>query len=167
MNSSLIVLREMQLEDWPQVRAIFQEGIETNISTLETEPPDWDFFDKNHLQNCRIIALIDNNITGWAALTPASHRKAYQGVAEVSIYIANNFKKKGIGSKLMENLISCSEKNGIWTLQSIVFPENKPSIKLHYRFGFRLVGYRERIAKNRKGQWQDTLLMERRTVEIS
>lgn len=153
----------MRQEHWPEVRQIFQEGIETGISTFETEPPEWEEFDKGHLRCCRFVSKDEGQVTGWAALTPVSNRKAYSGVAEVSIYVSEKAKSKGNGSALMEQLISCSEEHGIWTLQSIVFPENKVSIELHKKFGFRIVGYREKISKNRFGNWQDTILLERRS----
>lgn len=153
----------MRQEHWPEVRQIFLEGIETGISTFETEPPEWEEFDRGHLNCCRFVSIDENQVTGWAALTPVSNRKAYSGVAEVSIYVSEKAKNKGVGSALMEQLVSCSEENGIWTLQSIVFPENKVSIELHKKFGFRIVGYREKISKNRFGYWQDTILLERRS----
>jgi L-amino acid N-acyltransferase YncA len=95
-------------------------------------------------------------------LSPVSKRYVYRGVAEVTIYRDLNFGKKGIGSLLMSALIKCSEKNKFWTLQSSIFPENKASLRLHEKFGFRIVGKRERIAQ-RDGKWIDTVFMERRS----
>ena len=72
---------------------------------------------------------------------------------------------KGIGSKLMEKVIISSEAKGIWTLYSSVFPENTATLKLHKRFGFRIIGKREKIAKL-DGRWRDTILLERRSKRI-
>lgn len=55
-----------------------------------------------------------------------------------------------------------SEKNGIWTLEAGVFPENKASLKIHQNLGFREIGYREKIGQM-DGVWRDTILLERRT----
>lgn len=166
MKNREITIETLTAEDWPEARAIFEEGIASGISSLEQNAPNWEDFDRNHLTICRLAGYIDQNLAGWAALTPVSHRSAYAGVAEVSVYVSARYHNKGVGSFLMDKLIACSEDNGIWTLQSTIFPENKPSIGLHKKFGFRLVGYREKIAKNREGMWQDTILMERRSAQI-
>lgn len=154
-------------DNWPEARAIFDEGIASGIASLEAQAPDWSTFDQHHLPHCRFIAKIQQEMAGWAALTPVSYRQAYAGVAEVSVYVAHKFQQNGVGSFLMDRLIRCSEQHGIWTLQSIVFPENEASLSLHKKFGFRIVGYREQIARNRDGNWQDTILLERRCRQIT
>lgn len=88
--------------------------------------------------------MIDNAVVGWAALSAVSDRCVYGGVAEVSIYISNDHKGKGIGKALMAKLIVESEINGIWTLQSGMFPENEATIALHKSAGFRIIGHREK-----------------------
>lgn len=72
---------------------------------------------------------------------------------------------EGVGRALLEALIDESEKNGIWTLQASIFPENAASLKLHLRCGFREVGRRERIGLL-NGVWRDTLLFERRSTTV-
>jgi L-amino acid N-acyltransferase YncA len=91
-----------------------------------------------------------------------STRSVYSGVAEVSVYVAHDSKGKGIGRALLERLLEGSEKNGIWTLQASVFPENRGSVALHKKYGFRQVGVRERIGRM-NGVWRDTVLLERRS----
>jgi phosphinothricin acetyltransferase len=95
-------------------------------------------------------------------LSPVSRRAVYRGVAEVTVYVAESARGQGIGRALLEALITESERNGIWTLQASIFPENKASVELHRRCGFREVGRRERIAML-NGVWRDTLLFERRS----
>ncbi|WP_255610512.1 GNAT family N-acetyltransferase [Robertkochia aurantiaca] len=152
----------MSEEDWESVKAIYQSGIATGIATFETAAPDRVKFDLSHLKFGRLVATINNEIAGWAALSPVSGRAVYSGVAEVSIYIAEHHRGKGVGQLLLKELIAESEKNGIWTLQASVFTENTPSISLHKSVGFRVVGFRERIAR-RNGQWKDNFLLERRS----
>ena len=103
---------------------------------------------------------------GWAALSPVSSRCVYGGVAEVSVYIGENARGKGVGSALMRQLIKESEAEGYWTMQSGIFPENKASIKLHEKVGFRFLGKRERVGKTSEGIWKDNLLFERRSSVI-
>jgi phosphinothricin acetyltransferase len=68
-----------------------------------------------------------------------------------------------VGRQLLTRLIANSENNGIWTLQAGIFPENVPSIALHERAGFRIVGKRERLGQM-NGRWRDVILMERRSA---
>ena len=152
----------MQPEDWPQVRAIYQEGIATGHATFETSAPDWEHWDAGHLPNCRLVARRKQKIWGWAALSAVSRRQVYAGVAEVSIYVAAETRGQGLGNRLIAELIAASEASGIWTLQSSTFPENQASVAPHLKYGFREVGRRERVAKLH-GHWRDTVVLERRS----
>jgi len=156
------VLDALHEKDWQAVRSIYLEGIATGDATFETKVPHWKKWNKGHLMSCRLIARMRDQVVGWAALSPVSRRCAYAGVAEVSIYITASWRGKGIGRLLMQALIDASEKEGIWTLQSSMFPENGASLRLHESCGFRQVGIRERISRL-KGTWRDTIIMERRS----
>lgn len=149
-------------EDWPAIRAIYGEGIAAGNATFETETPDWPAWDAGHLQVCRLVARQQSEIVGWAALSAVSRRSCYAGVAEVSVYVASAAQGHGIGASLLQALITESERNGIWTLQATIFPENIASLKMHESHGFRVVGIRERLGC-RDGQWRDVVLMERRS----
>jgi L-amino acid N-acyltransferase YncA len=152
----------MRPGDWPLVLAIYLEGIATGNATFETQAPSWDVWDEKHLAKPRLVFRDDTAVAGWAALSRVSARACYSGVAEVSVYIGDAFRGRGIGSQLMRTLVEQSEANGIWTLQASIFPENEASVQLHLRNGFRVVGRRERIAQLH-GVWRDTLLLERRS----
>src|ERR1041385_4310058 len=84
------LINEMQSDDWPFVRTIYLEGIATGNATFETKAPSWEEWDASHLGFARLVAREDNRIIGWAALSPVSRRKAYSGVAEVSVYVAHD-----------------------------------------------------------------------------
>jgi len=155
-------IRPLQKEDWFAVQRIYQEGMDTGIATFETQCPEWETWNSKFLQKCRIVVEEDNQVLGWAALSPTSKRQVYQGVVEVTIYIDLKQTGKGIGTQLMSELVQASEEAGFWTLQSSIFSENKSSIKLHQRVGFRIIGTREKIAK-RDGIWKDTVFLERRS----
>jgi phosphinothricin acetyltransferase len=155
----------MQQDDSKSVLEIYRMGLETRNATFETTVPSWQEWDSKHLPHSRLVFEENGTITGWAALTPASARKVYDGVAEVSIYVATGHRGKKIGSALMEQIILSSENNGIWTLFSSVFPENEATIKLHTKFGFRIIGKREKIAQL-DGKWRDTILLERRSSKF-
>ena len=152
----------IQPEQYPQIAAIYLQGIATGYATFQTEAPSWLDWDKAHLPTCRLAATIDNDIVGWVALSPVSARPVYKGVAEVSIYIAAPHQGKGIGKALLLAAIKESEANGIWTLQSGIFKENTASIHLHQRCGFREIGFREKVGCI-NGIWKDNVIMERRS----
>ncbi len=154
-------IRPLQKKDWNAVRRIYQEGIDTGMATFETQVPNWETWDLKFLKKCRFVAERNGKVQGWATLSPTSKREVYRGVARVSIYVDLNCTQKGIGAVLMSTLIKSSEVENFWTSQSTVFTENKGSTLLHQKFGFRVVGYRERIAK-RDGEWRDIILLERR-----
>lgn len=149
---------------WSDVRDIYARGIATGNATFETTIPEWEDWDKNHLKGLRFVAIVEDNIAGWAALTAVSERCIYNGVAEVSVYVDDEYGGKGIGTALLQKLIDESEKNNIWTLQAGIFPENVASIKIHKKLGFRIVGYREKIGKM-NDVWRDTILLERRSIK--
>ncbi len=155
----------MQPTHWPAVKRIYEEGIETGNATFETNAPAWETWDSNHLPACRIVALENHELLGWAALSPVSGRYVYAGVAEVSVYVGAAAQGKGLGKKLLKKLIEESETIDLWTLQAGIFPENSASIKIHEACGFRLIGKREKIGKM-NGQWRDTLLLERRSKKV-
>ena len=153
----------MTERDWPAVREIYLQGIGTGNATFEQSVPEWKEWDERHLPSCRLMARSDNRVLGWAALSPVSSRCVYGGVAEVSIYVAEEARGQGLGCQLLAALVEASEQNGIWTLQAGIFPENAASIQLHQHAGFRIVGRRERIGRL-DGRWRDTVLMERRSA---
>lgn len=156
------MIEPLQATDWPQVRAIYLEGIATGQATFQTTAPDWPEWDAGHLPQCRLVARVGENVLGWAALSPTSKRACYAGVAEVSVYIAASARGQGVGKALMTALVEDSERLGIWMLYSAIFPENAASVRLHLQHGFREIGRRERIAKLH-GVWRDTVLLERRS----
>jgi L-amino acid N-acyltransferase YncA len=152
----------MSAEDWPAVEQIYKQGIATQNATFETESPGWESWNAKHHSHSRLVARNHQNIVGWAALSPVSTRRVYAGVAEVSIYVAETARGKGLGKALLGALIEQSEQNGIWTLQAGIFPENVASIALHKSLGFRQVGRREKIGQLH-GVWRDVILLERRS----
>lgn len=156
------IIRPMKKEDWGEVVEIYFQGIQTNMATFETACPSYDIWDKDHLPVCRFVAEVDCEVVGFTALLPFSNRECYKGVAEVSIYIDSNHKGMGLGEALMNATLECSEKEGFWSIQSVVFEENLPSIKLHEKCGFRKLGYRERLGKDRFGVWRSCVLLEHR-----
>jgi L-amino acid N-acyltransferase YncA len=178
-------VRDLLPLDWEEVAAIYAEGIATGVASFEPGPPAWEAWDAAHPE-IRVVAELvagsaageaggarpedpafgeGGRIAGWCALSPTSDRHCYRGVAEESVYVAGWAQGRGVGRALLEAVIARSEDAGIWTLQAGIFPENKPSLRLHLGCGFRLVGVRERLGES-DGTWRDVLLLERRSEVV-
>lgn len=164
-KGSQFVVESMDEEDWEQVRSIYAEGIATGHATFETEVPSWDVWKTRQIPETGIVARSGDEVLGWAALSRASGRSCYSGVAEVSVYVAQKHRGKRVGQTLLAAIIALSERRGLWTVQAGVFPENKGSIALHKKMGFREVGRRERLGRTH-GVWKDVVLLERRSKVV-
>ncbi|MEU8413793.1 GNAT family N-acetyltransferase [Amycolatopsis japonica] len=157
-----VSVRALKTADWTAVRRIYAEGIATGVATFETEVPSRKALDAKWLPGHRWVAETDGEVAGWTAVTPVSERKCYQGVAETSVYVAENHRGRGVGKALLFEQVTEADAAGIWTLQTSIFTDNRASIALHHSAGYRTVGIRERIAQ-RDGVWHDTVFLERRS----
>lgn len=176
--SARVGVAPMTAEDWPKVARIYRAGIAAGNATFEHTVPDWESWrgarlDKPCLvarqiaqESCVPGSAHKSEVLGWAALTPASARPVYRGVAEVSIYVDPDRAGHGIGRALLEALVEESERTGLWTLRAGIFPENKASIRLHESCGFRLFGTHERVGQMPDGRWRDVVLYERRSLVV-
>ncbi len=153
----------MEPSDWPDVRRIYVQGIATGQATFETGAPDWEAWDASHRPECRFVARRAGRIVGWIALSAVSRRHVYRGVAEVSVYVAEEARGNGLGRALFERLIPAAEAAGIWTIQAGVMAQNEASLRLHERAGFRRVGVRHGFGQDAAGTWRDVVLLERRS----
>jgi L-amino acid N-acyltransferase YncA len=154
-------IRDLTAADWPEVAAIYADGIATGNATFETEVPTWETWDAAH-RGIRLVADDEGEIAGWATLTPVSSRCCYRGVGENSVYVAERTRGRGVGRLLLERLVERAEADGFWTIEAGIFPENAASVALHVACGFRIVGTRERLGEM-NGVWRDVLFLERRS----
>src|SRR5215472_16926102 len=157
-------IRPMRESDADPVLAVYQAGLDAGDASFETEAPSWEAFDAAKLPGHRHVATAEDTgeVLGWVAASAVSARRAYAGVVEHSVYVAPTARRRGVGAALLQALIDSTEAAGIWTIQSGIFPENIVSLRLHQRKGFRVVGTRERIGRQR-GNWRDVVLIERRS----
>ncbi|MFD0407958.1 GNAT family N-acetyltransferase [Kitasatospora sp. NPDC127116] len=158
-----------------QVLEIYRSGIDGGDATFETGVPSWEAFDAARMAEHRLVALDGfdrfdrfdgfDRVLGWAAVARVSERSAYAGVVEHSVYVHPDARGRGVGAALLEALIASTERAGIWTIQSGIFPENTAGLALHARAGFRVIGTRERIGRHH-GRWRDVVLLERRSPAV-
>jgi L-amino acid N-acyltransferase YncA len=161
-----LIVEAMTADDGPAVLEIYGQGIATGISTFETETPDWHHWNAGHRRDCRFVARLDGRVVGWTALGRYSTRAVYAGVAWESVYVDASARGRGVGLALLEALIPASEAAGVWTLIAGVQAENKASLALHERAGFRRIGLQERIGRDAGGIWRDVVLLERRSAIV-
>ncbi|MEO7059931.1 MAG: N-acetyltransferase family protein [Lapillicoccus sp.] len=159
----------MEKRHWAAVEDIYRAGIATGHATFEADPPRWSAFGSTRLPGQRWVALDgDGTLRGWVAAALVSERQAYAGVVEHSVYVDPASRGTGVGRLLLEALVDSTERAGIWTIQSGIFPENAASLALHEALGFRLVGTRRGAGLMtygpRAGEWRDVLLIERRSA---
>ncbi len=155
-------VREMRADDWERVAAIYTMGLENGFSTFNTACPTFAQWDAAHRKECRYVSEMEGKVVGWIAVSPTSARPVYSGVVEVSIYVDAAYHGKGIGTALMAALIDNAPALGFWSLYSVIITANTASIAFHKKCGFREIGYRERIARDKFGEWQNVTLMEYR-----
>ena len=166
-----MIIQQLQPAHWTAVREIYQAGIDTGHATFESRAPEsFEQWIGGHVAQLCLVAVAGDTLLGWAALSRASGRCVYAGVAEESVYVAPMHLRRGIGRRLLEELISQSEERGYWTLQAGIFPENSASIALHRSLGFEALGLRRRIGRMgygpMAGRWRDVLYLERRSPRV-
>jgi phosphinothricin acetyltransferase len=166
-QASSCVIERMAAADAGAVLAIYQAGLDTGQASFETRAPDWAAFDAARLAAHRYVAREPNTgeVLGWVAVSAVSSRCVYAGVVEHSVYIAPGARGRGVGTALLRALIRSTERAGIWTIESGIFPENAASLRLHQSVGFRVVGTRQRLGRHH-GRWRDVILLERRSPAV-
>lgn len=167
---STVTIRPMTSADAATVLAIYQAGMDGGNASFEHTAPSWAAFDASKLPAHRLVAADrDGAALGWVAVSHVSPRVAYRGVVEHSVYVDPAAHGRGIGRALLHALIASTEADGIWTIQSGVFPENTASLALHHACGFRTVGVRERVGRHasQHNRWRDVVFIERRSPAIT
>ena len=162
-----ITIRKMQPEDWQEVAVIYEQGIVSGKATYPQDVPSYEVWDEAHHQHSRLVAEIDGNIAGWIALTPSFARSIYSGVAEISLYVHQDYQRQGVGRTLVQALEEESVRNGIWTLEALIFDDNTPSLQLFQKCGFDLLGIRQKLGYDKKlEKWRNVAFLEKRTTAI-
>lgn len=165
MSAGNITIRAMTEQDWPAVAAIYGQGIAGHRATFAQEPPSYGEWDREHHKHTRLVAqTADGRVVGWAALTPSFARQVYSGVAEVSIYIRDDYQHQGIGRQLLAAVADESERHGIWTLEALIFDDNQPSLDLFAKCGYVQLGVRSKLGYDTAlKRWRNVALLERRS----
>ncbi|MBV7295710.1 GNAT family N-acetyltransferase [Corynebacterium sp. TAE3-ERU12] len=161
-------IRPMREEDYPQVQAIYEIGLDTGHASWEHEAPEWDVFARlKRLDLCFVATLDDNpdKIVAWASASQVSKRDILRGVIEDSIYVHPDGQGMGLAGALLSKVMDEATELGCWSIHSWVFPENVGSLKVHQKYGFREVGVYHHMAKMtygpKAGEWRDIIILEK------
>jgi phosphinothricin acetyltransferase len=159
-----MTIRTAMPADAAAIAAIYNQGIAERIATFETEPRTAEQVATQLTEKGdrfpTIAVECEGRIVAFAGAGPYRSRPCYAGVAEHSVYVDPRARGRGAGRAALEALIACYEARGFWKLLSRIFPENKASLALHERCGFRTVGTYRRHAKL-DGEWRDCVIVER------
>jgi phosphinothricin acetyltransferase len=161
----MLTVRALEKTDYPAVREIYQQGINSGHATFETRVKSWGEWDVATAVAGRLVAIDGGQVVGWACLSDTTSRCVYRGVAETSVYVNPEFQGRGIGRSLLQALIESSEDAAYWTLQARIFTENVASIVLHEKLGFVPMGVHIKLGQL-KGVWRDVQLLERRSAIV-
>ena len=159
-----ITVRPASPADAAAIGTIYNQGIEDRVATLETElrtPEERrQWLQSRSARHPVIVAEAGGEVVGWGSLNPFNPRKAYDYVADFSIYIERRWRGKGVGSRLLARLIELARDLRYHKLVLSAFPTNAVGMALYEKFGFRTVGiYKEQGKLD--GQWVDTIIMEK------
>ena len=162
-----VTVRAMTEADWPQVAAIYEQGIAHHKATFAQEAPSYEVWDAEHHKHTRLVAETPEGIlAGWVAIAPSFAREVYNGVAEISIYIHDDFQHQGVGRMLLEAAAEESERNGIWTLEALIFDDNLPSLELFRKCGYTDLGVRPKLGYDEVlKKWRNVAMLERRSED--
>ncbi|WP_430742429.1 arsinothricin resistance N-acetyltransferase ArsN1 family A [Bacillus atrophaeus] len=160
----MVHIRRAKEEDLIAILDIYNQGIRDRIATLETEEKDLKYMSDWFLQRSDkyavLTAAIGNEVAGWASLNPYSHRCAYRGVADLSIYISRSYRGRGIGKALLANIEKEAVDADIHKIVLFTFPFNMLGQGLYSSMGYRQVGIFKEQGKL-DGQYVDVMAMEK------
>jgi len=150
--------------DAAAIARIYNQGIEERIATFETEPRtpaqvEAQLAEKGDRYPSVVVERA-GRVIAWATAGPYRARPAYAGVAEHSVYVEREARGSGAGRAALGALGRACEERGFWKLVSRIFPENGPSLALHERVGFRVVGVYRRHGRL-DGAWRDCVIVEK------
>lgn len=159
-----LAIRNANLVDIAAITEIYNETVLNGVATFDTEPKSienrLEWLKQHDAKHPVLVASLNNEIVAWASLSRWSDRSAYDGTAEVSVYVHQHHRSHGIGSILFAHLVKQAETLGLHYLLSRISEGNETSIRMHQRNGFTIIGVMHQVG-NKFGQYLDVTLMEK------
>lgn len=163
-TSTEICIRPARFADVPGIREIRNQGIVDRVATLDAEPHTAQetlaWFAKHGPRHPVLVAEFDGSLVGWVSLNPFNPRKAYQYVADLSVYVERQRRGKGVGAKLLQTISRLGQELEYHKIVLSAFPFNTAGIRLYERHGFTTVGIYKEMGQL-DGHWVDTIIMEK------
>lgn len=148
-SPSMIQYRTATLRDQPGILDIYNEAVRNTTATFDTEPrsleSQHDWFHKHKKNHPVLVAEENNQVIGWASLSPWSDRCAYDTTVEISVYVHHEHRGKGIGKVLLEKIIEAGSMHNTHTVLSRISSDNAVSIHLHEKAGFKTIGVMKEV----------------------
>jgi phosphinothricin acetyltransferase len=136
-----MIIRDAVEADLPAIVAIYNATVPTRMVTAELEPTTvqarWPWFAEHSPEQYPFwVAELEGRVIGWLDFKKFLPRSAYRATAEISVYVDEEFRRGGVGQRLLEHAIARAPSLGITALVGLIFGHNEPSLKLFQRFGF-------------------------------
>ena len=147
----MATLRAARPEDIPAVTAIYNDAVARTTGTFDTEPKtpeaQREWFGRHGASHPVIVAEEGGRVIGWASLSPYSERCAYARTAEVSVYVDEAARGRGIARALLDDLLRRGREAGLGQALSRIAAGNEASLRLHARRGFVETGRLRRVGE--------------------
>ena len=158
---SELVIRPITKDDIAACLDIYNYEVVNGVATLDLEPrtlPEWQEWYEAHSDEHHpiIVGTIDGVVAGYASLSPYRPKEAYKSTVELSIYIHQEYRSKGIATQLMAHILEIAKNDPLLhNVVSVITAGNEGSSKLHERFGFTYCGLTPQVGF-KHGKYQDT-----------
>ena len=157
----MLTIRPITKDDIPSCLDIYNYEVVNGVATLDLEPrtlPEWQEWYEAHQtqEHCIFAGLIDDVVVGYASLSPYRTKDAFKSTVELSIYIHQDYRGKGVASKLMAHILEhAKETETLHTVVSIITGGNAASTGIHERVGGTYCGLTNQGGE-KHGKYQDT-----------
>ncbi len=159
----MLTIRPATIDDLGAITAIYNQAILTTVATFDTKPKSLDeqkeWFEQHGARNPILVAELENHVVGWASLSRWSDRCAYSDTAEVSLYVAEENRGKGIGRMLLESIVDAGRGAGFHTIVARIAEGNDASVDLHRTVGFEQVGVMKEVGR-KFGKLLDVVILQ-------
>jgi phosphinothricin acetyltransferase len=164
MNKSDVLIRLANIGDIGSITEIYNEAVLNGVATFDTQEKTVEdriaWFNSRRPIHPVLVAQLNDEVIGWASLNQWSDRSAYDGTAEVSIYMHHAYRDQGVGGILFKELIEQARTLNLHYLLSRITEGNEKSIALHLKNGFSIVGVMHEVG-NKFGRYLDVTIMEK------
>jgi len=160
----MFAIRAAKLDDLNAITEIYNEAVLTTVASFDTKPKtsteQGAWFASHGPKRPILVTELDGVVVGWASLSDWAHHDAYADTVEISLYVKEEFRRRGIGRRLLKAIIEEGEKVGLHTVIARITQGNEESIRLHESVGFEHIGVMREVGR-KFGKLLDVCLMQK------